>query len=57
MGIHKPSPGEANPRCTITLETAKLVKTKIESGESNKSIARELNLSYYVVTNIKYGKA
>ena len=56
-GLFPDREGERNGRATITKAQALLIKSLLSEGFTMKYIAMKLNLSYTIITNIKYGKA
>lgn len=48
--------GEKNLNSKITVDIAKEVKSRLSNGESATKIAKELNISKYIVYDIKAGK-
>ena len=51
------SRGESHHSATITVETVREIKERIERGDSLKGISRALSVKYQTILNIKHGSA
>ena len=47
--------GESHSRSIMTSEMVKLIKIRIKNGEAMAKIARDFNIAYSTIANLKYG--